>query len=64
MNTKQSDECQYQNTHQDLLRMSHPLFYQVDFISRMNSIKYFPISKLVKGLGGIENPFVYSHNLL
>ena len=32
MNTKQSNEFQYQDTHQDLLYKPHPLFYQVDYL--------------------------------
>ena len=31
MKTKQSNEPQYQNTHQDSLHMPHSLFYQVDY---------------------------------
>ena len=30
MHTEQSNEFQYQNTPQELLRMSHPLFHLVD----------------------------------
>ena len=32
MHTKESNEFQYQNTHQDLLNMPHPLFYLVDYL--------------------------------
>ena len=32
LNTKQSNEFKYQNTHQDLLHMQHPLFYHADYL--------------------------------
>ena len=32
MHTKQSNEFQYQNTHQDLLPMLHPLFYHEGYL--------------------------------
>ena len=32
IHTKQSNEFQYQNTHQDLLHMPHHLFYLVDYL--------------------------------
>ena len=32
MHTKQSNEFQNQNTHQDLLHMLHPLFYMVEYL--------------------------------
>ena len=38
MNTKQSNEFKYQNTHQDLLHMQHPLFYQ------SLSLEYTPLN--------------------
>ena len=32
LHTKQPNEFQYQNTHQDCLYMPHPLFYKVDYL--------------------------------
>ena len=32
MHKKQSNEFECQTTHQDLLHMPHPLFYQVDYL--------------------------------
>ena len=32
MHTNLPNELQYQNTHEDILKMPHPLFYQVDYL--------------------------------
>ena len=32
MHTKQSNELQNQNTHDDLLHMPYPLFYLIDYL--------------------------------